>query len=65
MVEIKLTGKEVTFESAMGFFASLAKTQGLYGRLVREINKDPEPFKQYLEEKNFKSHLDLLLAIES
>lgn len=64
-MEINLTGKEVTFESAMGFFANLAKSQGFYGRLIRVIKDDTEPFKEFLAEKKFKSHLDLILEIES
>ena len=45
---------------------SLAKSQGLYGRLLRNIEEsdNEEEIWQYLEEKNFKDGLEFVLFIE-
>ena len=40
---------------------TLARSQGLYGRLLRQIT--PEGY-AYLEEQNFKDALDLVLWLE-
>lgn len=49
-------------------FKSLAQSQGFYGRLVRSISElseeDREQFWQNMEEKNFKSDLDVILYVE-
>lgn len=42
---------------------NLAKSQGLYGRILREINTDPTILDE-LEKQNFKDSLDLILFIE-
>ena len=39
----------------------LAKSQGLYGRILRDMNDE---VLEYLEEQNFKDPLDLVLFIE-
>ena len=45
---------------------SLARSQGLYGRLLRNIEEsdNSEEIWQYLEEKNFKDPIDFILFIE-
>ena len=39
----------------------LAKSQGMYGRMLRDMNDE---LLEYLEEQNFESPLDLVLFIE-
>jgi len=51
----------------LNLFKSLAKSQGHYGRLLRTINENKEwgdEYLEYLERKNFKSEIDLILEIE-
>lgn len=52
----------------MDTFRSLAKGQGLYGRLCRHIDnldeKSRNAFLERLEKKNFKSTVDLVMFIE-
>ena len=43
---------------------SLAQSQGFYGRLLRDINENPEIL-DHLEQQNFKEDLDLILYLES
>ena len=52
-------------------FRSLAKSQGFYGRLLRDINdlkiQDPERYERAMKEpesKKFKDIVDLVLFIE-
>lgn len=55
-------------EQILNVFKSLAMSQGFYGRLLRDIRENEEwgeDFLTALEERNFGSELDLILAIES
>ena len=50
-------------------FISLAKSQGLYGRILNVINNemdadDLETFWQNLESQNFKDSIDVIMFIE-
>ena len=51
-----------------GTFEMLAQSQGLYGRLLRDIDymdeEDRERFWSDLESQNFKDAVDLILYIE-
>jgi len=52
----------------MDTFRSLAKSQGSYGRLVRQIESlsesDRDTLMSSLEEKNFADSVDLVMYIE-
>ena len=55
-------------EQILNVFKTLAMSQGFYGRLLRDIKENEEwgeGFLAELEEQNFRSELDLILAIES
>ena len=41
----------------------LAKSQGFYGRLLKNIQENPEIL-DYLEQQKFKDDLDLILYLE-
>ena len=43
---------------------SLAKSQGFYGRLLRDIQENPEIL-DHLEQQTFNDDLDLILYLES
>lgn len=49
-------------EQILAVFRSLAQSQGLYGRILRDITDEEL---DYLVSKNFKSNLDLILFIEN
>lgn len=51
----------MTKDEILQVFRSLAKSQGFYGRLLRDITEEGL---QYLEDQNFKDVLDLILFIE-
>ena len=57
------TKKGMTKEQILGTIKSLAMSQGLYGRLLRDIHNNPEILDR-LEEQNFQEPLDLVLFIE-
>ena len=42
----------------------LSKSQGFYGRLLRQIQEEPGIL-DYLAKQNFKTELDLILFLES
>lgn len=52
----------------MATFRSLARSQGLYGRILNEINSMSESERnrvfEELESQNFKDSLDLIMYIE-
>ena len=50
-------------ERILEIISDLSKSQGLYGRLLRDIELDPT-IPDTLEEQNFKDSLDLILFIE-
>ena len=50
-------------ERILEIISDLSKSQGLYGRLLRDIELDPTIL-DTLEEQNFKDSLDLILFIE-
>lgn len=49
-------------EQILAVFRSLAQSQGLYGRILRDITDEEL---DYLVSKNFKSDLALILFIEN
>lgn len=54
-------------EQILNLFRSLAMSQGFYGRLLRDIDENPEWGDEYLtnlEAQNFGSDLDLILYVE-
>lgn len=55
-------------QAIRGTFEMLAQSQGLYGRLLRDIDEMPEEdrerFWSDLESQNFKDAVDLILYIE-
>lgn len=57
------------FEEILEVIKALSKSQGYYGRLLRNIenmNKhELETIKKELERKNFKDSLDLILYLEN
>ena len=53
--------KFMTKEDILTTFVSLSKSQGSYGRLLRDITPDQI---EYLETLKFKQPLDLILFIE-
>jgi len=50
-------------EAILDTIKSLAKSQGFYGRLLRDINEYPEILDELVEQK-FKEPLDLILYLE-
>ena len=54
-------------EQILNVFRGLARSQGYYGRLLQNIESDPEWGEEYLsdlEAQNFGSDLDLILYVE-
>lgn len=55
-------------EEIKALLRSLARSQGVYGRLLRDIESldkvDQEDFWSDLEEQNFKDELDVILYFE-
>lgn len=55
-------------DEIMSLFRSLARSQGFYGRLVRNIESatpdEQEEFWQEMEAQNFTDTLDVILYIE-
>lgn len=58
--------KYLTKQEIKDTFISLSYSQGLYGRILRDIEEteDPDRVYQELENKHFESTLDLILYIE-
>ena len=48
----------------LGIIMDLAQSQGFYGRLLRDIQENPEILEQ-LENQHFEKSLDLILYLES
>ena len=57
------TKKGMTKDEILNTIKSLAMSQGFYGRLLRDINDNPEILDR-LEEQNFQKPLDLVLFLE-
>lgn len=64
--------KPLTFEDIMGLIRKLARSQGLYGRLLNAIEEvkenSPEDYDELVEKwewMQFKDELDFILYIES
>jgi hypothetical protein len=55
--------KTLNKEDILKIITSLSYSQGLYGRLLRDIKENPDIL-DYLEKQNLKSDLDLVLFIE-
>ena len=51
----------MTKDEILQVFRDLAKSQGFYGRLLRDITEDGL---QYLEDQHFTDIIDLILFIE-
>lgn len=57
----------MSFEKAIGLFESLAKSQRLYGRLLRDLNESEEiqeALRNWCDGHPETDNLDLILAIE-
>ena len=50
-------------EDILKFIITLSKSQGFYGRLLRDIDED-KTILDKLAEQNFKEDLDLILFLE-
>lgn len=48
-------------EEILKTFESLARSQGLYGRILRQLNDE---ILEHLEKQNFKDAVDLVMYIE-
>jgi hypothetical protein len=51
-------------EQILETITMLAKSQGLYGRLLTHINEEPS-YLDFLEKQNFKDAMDFILYMES
>ena len=58
----------MTFEECLDVIKSLSRSQGFYGRLLRDINEldvnSLEELRKEWENKQFKSDLDFILYLE-
>ena len=59
----------MTREEILAGFESLARSQGYYGRLLRELREiewdEPEVYEKFFEQfKNCKDMLDVILTLE-
>ena len=56
------------FEEVMLLIKNLSKSQGFYGRMLRDIKEldvdSLDKFKTFIEEKNFKDGVEFILFIE-
>ena len=57
------TKKGMTKEQILNEIKMLSHSQGFYGRLLRDINDNPEILDR-LEEQNFQEPLDLIFFLE-
>lgn len=57
------TKKGMTKEQILNEIKTLSRSQGFYGRLLRDINDNPEIL-DHLEEQNFQEPLDLIFFLE-
>ena len=65
----KLESKQkgyITGELALDLIKSLACSQGCWGRMLRDLEENDaiEDFKDWVEEQQFTSELDLILKLE-
>lgn len=65
----KLESKQkgyITGERALDLIKSLARSQGCWGRMLRDLyeNDAVEDFKNWVEENKFTDELDLILRLE-
>jgi hypothetical protein len=65
----KLESKQkgyITGEYALDLIKSLARSQGCWGRMLRDLyeNDAVEDFKEWVESQKFTNDLDLILALE-
>lgn len=58
--------KKDNFDFFMGVISLLAKSQGFYGRLLSEVRKNQEKYKEYINNKApvFKDNLDVVMWLE-
>lgn len=60
--------KYLNFEDFIKLIKELSKSQGLYGRILREINElneeELEKLKTAINKKHFKDNIDIILWIE-
>lgn len=58
----------MTYEEFMKLIEDLSKSQGFYGRLLRQIEfmtpKQTASFKAWVKKKNFKDALEVILTFE-
>ncbi len=56
----------ISGEKALELIKSLSYSQGCWGRLLRELEENDtiEEFKNWVEEKQFTTELDLILTLE-
>ena len=60
MINLK---KRMSKKEILGTVRGLAKSQGMYGRLLEILEQNEEAL-EYLEGKNFKDQVDLILFLE-
>jgi hypothetical protein len=56
----------ITGEDALNILVSLSHSQGCWGRLLRDLEENDaiEDFKNWVEEQQFTTELDLILCLE-
>lgn len=56
----------ITGEDALNILVSLSRSQGCWGRMLRDLieNDAIEDFKNWVEEQQFTTELDLILCLE-
>lgn len=56
----------ITGEDALNILVSLSRSQGCWGRLLRDLEENDaiEDFKEWVEKKQFETELDLILCLE-